>query len=361
MSTTALTEKFSSGRARVGEYCGAETALSFGDTRAELDALRSGCGVYDLGWRSKVIVSGKDRIRWLNGMITNNIRDLQEGRGNYSFLLTPQGRIQGDVYVYNRGDYLILGSERFQTPAILDRLRKYIIMDKVELEDMSDRLTAIGVQGPKTPEVLRAAGLGAPEVEPMQIADFTWGNIGLTITRMADEKFITYELWMAAENSSTVWDALVAAGATPVGMDALEMFRVAAGIPRYGHDISERDLPQETGQEQALNFNKGCYVGQEIVERIRARGNVHRTFSGFVIEGAVPHPRTRIVADGKEVGEISSALAVPSGTGERILGLGIIRREAAKPGMLVQIGDSKATVADTPFPEAFGESPGAPD
>src|SRR5512146_1518837 len=109
MSRTALTDKLATAGARVGEYCGADTASSFGDTRAEFWALRAGCAVYDLGWRSKIIVSGKDRVRWLNGMITNNIRDLQPGRGNYSFLLNPQGHIQGDLYAYNRGEYLMLG------------------------------------------------------------------------------------------------------------------------------------------------------------------------------------------------------------------------------------------------------------
>lgn len=356
MTKTALSEKFTSTGARIGEYCGAETALSFSDMQGEFNALLQGCGVYDLGWRSKLIVSGKDRTRWLNGMITNNIRDLPEGRGNYSFLLTPQGRIQGDLYAYNCGEYLMLGTERFQTPAILDRLKKYIIMDKVEIEDISDRLTAIGVQGPKSKDILGNAGFNAPDLESMQIADMSCRDIGLSITRMTGEKFETYELWMAAENAPAVWEALVTAGAVPVGMDALEAFRVAAGIPRYGLDITDRDLPQETGQQQALNFNKGCYVGQEIVERIRARGNVHRALAGLVIEGAVPQAHSKVLLDGKEVGEVTSALAVPSGDGERVIGLGILRREASKPGTVVRVSDSTATVTETPFPEAFGKS-----
>jgi folate-binding protein YgfZ len=395
MSKTALTDKFSAAGARIGEYCGAETALSFGNTRAEFEALRSASAVYDLGWRSKIIASGKDCVRWLNGMITNNIRDLQPGHGNYNFLLTPQGRIQGDLYAYNRGDYLMLGTERSQAPNILERLKKYIIMDKVELEDVSDRLTAIGLQGPKSREILfafvaPAAVAPAPppagpvpasvapdsspagpvgsctvhHVAPMQVADFVWNGIGLSITRMANESFLTYEIWVSMEKAATVWDALVAAGATPAGTDALELFRVAAGIPRYGLDIRERDLPQETAQEQALNFNKGCYIGQEIVERVRARGAVHRTLAGFTLDGnAPPAPGTKISFNGKEVGEVTSALAVPSTAGGapslrskggvvRMLALGIIRREASKTGTHVSIGEAAATVATLPFPEA---------
>lgn len=352
MSMTAITEKLASAQGNTGEYCGAVTVMSFGDTRTEFEALQSGCGVYDLGWRSKVILSGKDRVRWLNGMVTNNIRDLQPGHGNYSFVLTPQGHIQSDLYAYNRGDYMLLGTEKFQAQPLLERLRKYIIMDKVELEDVSERLTAVGVQGPKAREVIDQAGLGAPEVDPMEVKDFEWQGMGLSVTRMASEKFLTYELWVGTENALKLWDALVAAGALSVGMDALEMFRVAAGIPRFGLDIKENNLPQETGQMQALNFNKGCYIGQEIVERIRARGNVHRTLAGLVVDGAPPSLGSKVMFTGKEAGEITSALRVPSGAGERTLGLGIIRREAAKPGTEVQIGEAQAVVAELPFPEA---------
>jgi folate-binding protein YgfZ len=355
MRKTALTDRLSAAGGRIGEYCGVETALSFGNTRAEFEALRSGVVVYDLGWRSKIIASGKDRVRWLNGMITNNIRDLQPGQGNYNFLLTPQGHIQGDLYAYNRGDYLMLGTERSQAANILERLKKYIIMDKVELEDVSDRLTAIGLQGPKSRDVLAAGGINAPEVEAMQIADFVWNGIGLSITRMANESFLTYEIWVSTENAAAVWDALAGASATPAGSGALELFRVAAGIPRYGIDIRERDLPQETAQEQALNFNKGCYIGQEIVERIRARGAVHRTLAGFVVDGnAVPVTGTKISLNGREVGEVTSAVAIPAG--ERVLALGILRREASKPGTQVSIGEAAATVATLPFLEANPQS-----
>jgi folate-binding protein YgfZ len=353
MGMTAITKKLTAAELARGEYCGATTVLSFGDARAEFETLRSGCGIYDLGWRSKIIVSGKDRVRWLNGMVTNNIRDLQPQRGNYSFLLTPQGHIQGDLYAYNRGEYILLGTEKFQAHNLIERLKKYIIMDKVELEDVSDRLTAIGVQGPKTREVFDASGLGVPEVEPMEVKDFVWQGVGLTVTRMASEKFLTYEISAAIEDVAKLWDALVRAGATPVGANALEMFRVAAGIPRYALDIREGNLPQETGQLQTLNFSKGCYIGQEIVERIRARGSVHRTLTGFIIEGAVPASGTKVLWNGKEAGEVTSALQVPSGEGERVIGIGVVRREIAKPGTQVQVGDAQATVSELPFPESF--------
>jgi len=143
---------------------------------------------------------------------------------------------------------------------------------------------------------------------------------------------------------------LLAAGALPVGSEALEMLRIVSGTPRYGVDIRERDLPQETEQARALNFNKGCYVGQEIVERIRSRGAVHRKFTGFVAEGAAQITAgTKIVAVEKEVGEITSSACLQLRAGSKTVALGYIRREVGVPGREVMIGGAKATVVQLPI------------
>jgi folate-binding protein YgfZ len=132
----------------------------------------------------------------------------------------------------------------------------------------------------------------------------------------------------------------------------LELQRIFSGIPRYGIDIRERDLPQETEQARALNFNKGCYVGQEIVERIRSRGAVHRKFTGFLAEGAEPIAAgTKIVSAEKEVGEITSSASLQLPRGNKTVALGYIRREVGVPGREVSIGRAKATVAQLPFTE----------
>ena len=149
------------------------------------------------------------------------------------------------------------------------------------------------------------------------------------------------------------YEALVKAGAKPVGTAALDLLRIAAGIPRYGIDIRERDLPQETEQERALNFSKGCYVGQEIVERIRSRGQVRRKFTGFEINGPLPALGSKIQVEGKDVGEITSAASLPLAGGERRVALGYIRREVATPGKQVEADGSAASVANLPFAEAF--------
>ncbi len=150
-----------------------------------------------------------------------------------------------------------------------------------------------------------------------------------------------------------LWDALLAAGAAPVGSEALELHRIVSGVPRYGVDIRERDLPQETEQARALNFNKGCYVGQEIVERIRSRGAVHRKFTGFVAHGGEPIAvGTKVVAGEKEVGEITSAASLRLASREKTVALGYIRREVGVPGREVLVGAAKATVVQLPFADS---------
>jgi folate-binding protein YgfZ len=257
------------GQTRPGEYRGATTAASFGNPQAEFTALRTGCGVYDLGFRSKIQLTGSDRVRWLNGMVTNNVRDLAAGHGLYAFLLNPQGHILGDMFAYNCGESLLVDTDSSQAEKILATFDHYIIMDDVEVSNLSDSLTALGVGGPRSREVLQAAGFTVPELSPLELQDVSWNGMNCTLVRGEDTDHVSYEVWLPTAHVKTLWDDLLMAGATPVGSEALEMQRIVSGVPLYGADIRERDLPQETEQARALNFNKGCYVGQEIVERIR--------------------------------------------------------------------------------------------
>jgi folate-binding protein YgfZ len=285
-------------------------------------------------------------------MVTNNVRDLQPGRGVYAFLLNPQGHILGDLYAYNRGESLLVDTDQVQVERILAVFDKYIIMDDVEVAILSDA-AAIGIAGPKSGEALLAAGFEIPELAPLQFVEISWQQIRVTVVRGDNPGVESFELWVAPADTQRVREALVQAGAKPVGTPALERLRIAAGIPRYGVDIRERDLPQETEQERALNFSKGCYVGQEIVERIRSRGQVRRKFTGLEISGPLPAAGSKIQVDGKDVGEITSATSVPMAGGDRRLGLGYIRREVATPGKQVEAGGSAAAVANLPFAEMF--------
>jgi folate-binding protein YgfZ len=330
-----------------------EPRADFGDVRAEFRALVSSSGVYERSVRAKIALTGSDRVRWLNGMVTNNIRDLEPGRGVYAFLLNPQGHILGDLYAYNRGESLLVDTDQAQVEKILAVFDKYIIMDDVEVANISDQWSAIGITGLKSREALQAAGFGVPELKPLQFVEITWQQTTVTLVRGDNPQVKAFELWLAPGDTERVYEALTEAGAKPIGTRALELLRIAAGIPRYGVDIRERDLPQETEQERALNFSKGCYVGQEIVERIRSRGQVRRKFTGFEIAGQLPAGGSKIQAEGKEVGEITSAASLPTAGGERRLALGYIRREVAIPGKQVEAGGSAATVANLPFAEMF--------
>jgi folate-binding protein YgfZ len=328
-------------------------AADFGNVRAEFEAILSGCAVYDLSMRSKIVLTGSDRVRWLNGMVTNNIRDLAVGYGVYAFLLNPQGQILGDLYAYNRGESLMIESDRSQSPKLLATFDHYIIMDDVEVNDISEKLTAIGIAGPKVREVLRAAGFEIPQLEPLQLVDVTWRSIAVTVALGDDASVDAYELWLSPNQVALVRDGLTEAGATLSGTTALELLRIAAGIPRYGQDIRERDLPQETEQQHAVHFSKGCYIGQEIVERIRSRGNVHRKFTGFEVQGPLPAVGAKIQGDGRDIGEITSATSLPLAGGDRAVALGYIRREAATPGTQVQADGSQLSVAALPFSRIF--------
>src|SRR5712691_3323759 len=162
------------GEAGVGEDRGATTAARFGDPQAEFAMLRGGCGVYDLGFRAKIALTGGDRVRWLNGMVTNNVRDLSVGQGVYAFLLNPQGHILGDLYAYNRGESITVDTDSGQAEKILATFDHYIIMDDVEVTNLSDQLTALGIAGPKSREVLAASGFAIPEMQVLQVLPVMW-------------------------------------------------------------------------------------------------------------------------------------------------------------------------------------------
>jgi aminomethyltransferase len=347
MGSTALYESPIATGLRAQEYRGAQTAAVYSDVSNEFAALRNGAAVADFGWRAKLVATGKDRVRWLNGMVTNNIRDLPIGRGVYSFVLNPQGRIQGDLYAFNRGEYLLIETDRAQLETLKTLLQRYIIMDDVQLTEMGDKLTSIALLGPRSDEALKTSGVFAGELQPLEVQDVVWQGFGLSVVRL-DEREPAYEFWIPPANAKRLWDALAAAGATPAGAEALETWRIWSGRPRYGADIRDRDLPQETAQEQALHYKKGCYIGQEIVERIHSRGNVHRGLTGFVFDGEPAAPGTKIELNGRDMGEITSVTKLPGSNG-RAIGIGYLRREAGGPGTVLEFGGVKATVAALPF------------
>ena len=315
-----------------------------------MSALLSGCGLHKPE-PALFALTGRDRTRWLNGMVSNNIRDLAAGHGVYAFGLNPQGHIQGDLYAFNRGESLLLKLEKAQAEKLMPLLRRYIIMDKVEVEDLGEKLATLSVTGPKSAETLSAAGLAMPDLTPLGFAELDWNDVAISVIRGDNPCVENYELLIPVASIESVRAALVQAGAVEVEDDAVEMLRILSGIPKADQDIGERTLPQETGQHRALNFTKGCYIGQEIVERIRARGAVHRMFTGFEVEGPAPAVGTKVQYDGKEIGEITTVAAAP--LRQKRLALGYLRKEAMEPGRIFVAGEATVKAVPLPFTGIF--------
>jgi aminomethyltransferase len=185
-------------------------------------------------------------------------------------------------------------------------------------------------------------------MQPLEVRDVGVDDVAATMVRGPEQKPGWFEFWLDPNSGQDLWNLLIKAGAKPVGAEALEMWRVLQGIPNYGQDIRDRDLPQETEQTLALNFTKGCYIGQEIVERIRSRGQVHRKFTGFIFGDRVPALR-KYESEGRAVAEITSIARIPTPQGARNIGLGYVRREAIAAGPKITVDGVEATVVDLPF------------
>jgi folate-binding protein YgfZ len=330
------------------QYHGAATIHNFSDPMDELAALLTSGGVFDLGWRRFIRCTGEDRVRWLNGMVTNFVGNLDENTGCYAFVLNAQGRIQGDLDIYLRADSLWLETDAAQVDALTAFLNHYIIMDDVVLE-LQPQWTAIGIAGPVAAATMAKVGLPAPS-SPLHLSETTWRGHAVVVAAAYSPLVPRYEIWMEREHVLELWNGLQEAGAMRCGAEAIESLRILEGTPAYSVDIAAKDLPQETNQMRALHFTKGCYLGQEIVERIHSRGNVHRTLTGFVLADASPTPGTPLLADGKAVGEITSvARVVVPGIGERVVALGNIRREALERGTSLTVGETAARPSPLPF------------
>ena len=337
-------------------------AASTAVPREHLYALLEGTGVApldDIGW---IRVTGEDRVRWLNGMTTNSIQQLRSGESNYNFFLSAQGRIQGDACALALDDSILLGTARTRVPALIELLDRFIIMDDVELSEHPS--FGLLVAGPTAAATLAAIGVAADSLAPLHFTVIEpdqngWSGQKIAIIHAFSPLVPRFELW--AESPGTIAqlaEAVVFAGATSCSSETLENLRILEGTPRYGTDIRDKELPQETNQTRALHLAKGCYLGQEIVERIHSRGNVHRAFSAFLLTGDLPQPGAILTidstaADGKPVGELTSVASIPFKDGPVHLALGYIRREALELSQAlartIHYPGGTATPIATPF------------
>lgn len=353
---TPLTTHFGPSAGESVAYQGALTPRAFSNPNQELQTLTSAAGIYDLGYTARLQVSGGDRQRWLNGMVTNNIRDLAEGCWNYSFVLNSQGRIQGNLNAYRTTETFILETSRSQIAHLSAHLDHFIIMDDVELQALDAEQTAIGIAGPKAPEALTALGFLVPQEGTFHPVAFKDSDATMTLVHAHSPVVPRFELWLSAAALPQIWTALEAAGAVPCGATAVEALRVLEGTPLFGIDIQDRHLAQETSQTRALNFNKGCYLGQEIVERIRSRASVHRTLRQFAVENApdslTPEQPLELNAEGAErnpVGELTSLMHYDLPAIKGALALGFIRTEAVERNLpITHAGGTVRVLATLP-------------
>jgi len=295
------------------------------------EALRAGAAWIDLSARGKIRVTGEDRARLLHAMCTNDIKNLATGDGVYAFFLTNKGRILADAYIYNAGDSLLLDTEPETVGKLREHLDHYIIADDVTLEDQTGRWAVIGLEGPTSLD--SAVALRIPTLEH-KYSLVEWEN-GFVV-RIASTGLEGLRVFVPTEQKDSLIQRLTACGVPNASEEESRIVRLENAIPRYGEDITERYLVQETQATHAVHSNKGCYLGQEIVERVRSRGQVHRLLAPIRIRSTVPPaPGTKLSADGKDVAEITSA-AYSVGFGE-VVGLAYVRAEAVheKPEMMV--------------------------
>jgi aminomethyltransferase len=271
------------------------------------DALRNRAAWIDLPARGKIKLTGEDRTRLLHSMTTNHIQQLTPGTGCYAFFLNDKGRVIADANVLCRPDYFLLDVEPETREPLYQHLDRFIIADDVTLEDATATLATIAVEGPQAAEVMQRAGAPVPEADYSTV---DWED--MLVARLNSTGSSGFFIFAPVAEKAALISRLEAAGAEPADAEAARIVRLEHGKPRYSEDISERFLAQEANQPHALHFSKGCYLGQEIVERVRSRGQIHRVLKPVTLETTdPPAPGAKLDLNGIAA-EITSAAYSPA-------------------------------------------------
>jgi folate-binding protein YgfZ len=321
-----------------------------GDLGAGLARLRTACAWTWLEDRSILAVHGADRVSFLQGMLSNDVASLAAGGGTYALLLTEQGRVVGDLRVIVGADELLLDVGRDRAEAVRAALERFVVADDVELEDRAD--VAIALRGPRAAAVASTAfGGEVGDLVECAHASAATGGVAVRVVRLRDVGSDGFVVWTEDRSAAeVVAGALRAAGGEEVSSDAVEVVRIAAGWAREGIDFDERTLaPEVPSLARAISYRKGCYLGQEVVERVAARGHVNWLVMRLEGEGTgAPSPGDPVRRGGAEVGRITSA-AVDGG---RFVAIARIRREASEVGTALEVGSPDgartARVGETP-------------
>jgi len=340
-SELALTGLHRRAGAVMEEICGWLLPAHYGDPAAEYRAVREGAGLGDRSLVGKALVTGRDRAAFLHGMVSNDIKGLEPGQGCPAAFLDAHGRVMSLLSVYALDDRLLLELPPGTTEKVLQAIDHFLISEKVSFEAADEAFSVLSVQGPQSRALLEGLAGRALDLAPHAHVEVEIANRPVRVIHRAEFTVPGFECWTAAEHGAALWEALGGAGARPVGAGVWEVLRVEAGAPSYGRDVDETVILPETRLESLVSYTKGCYIGQEVVARVKYRGHVNRALTGLVLErDQVPRPGATVAAEGKEIGRVTSA--VRSIRLEVPIALAYVRREHLEPGTAVSIHDGDA-------------------
>lgn len=348
MTSPFAKEEREAGASFVGQF-GVEVPDHYGDADGEYRAARTGAGLVDLAFRGMLRVAGSERLRWLNGQVTNEVKALKAGDGRRAAVLTAKGHLVADLVVYGLDDSVHIDLQRDRAGAVKEAFERHIIADDVQVEDVSDRFAHLMLVGPGAQRILEEA-LGAEigDLPPWSHREARLGDVPL---RIASSRWLArpgVDVIVPIDAAGRLWEALRRAGRDadlrPVGARALEWLRVEAGWPWFGVDCDENNLLMESLTPDHVSLTKGCYVGQEVVIRIEHQGHLNKKLCGLVLDGvAAPARGATIFLADRKVGHVTSAVRSPA-LG-RAIALGYLRRECWEPGTRVRIDADPEPVA----------------
>jgi glycine cleavage system T protein len=322
---------------------------SYGDQLAEYKIVREGgAGLIDLSSRGLVEVSGTEAVPFLNGLITNDVKTLEEGAWMLAAFPNAQGRLIAFARVLRRGRSYLFDTEAATRAKVLKTLERFTLAGDFRVADLTDETARLSVQGARAAEVIGATlGEGfALEVERGRIRAAEWNGQTAHLIRATQTGEDGFDIFISAEQAPSMWESLVEQGARPVGFDALETLRIEAGLPRYGLDMDESNVVTETGQEdEAVSYTKGCYIGQEIIARIHWRGHVAKRLAGLSFDDAGEVRRGASVksTEDKEIGRITSCAFSPRLN--RAIALAYIKYDYLAPGTHARVVSDNGTLA----------------
>ena len=319
----------------------------------EYEAARSGVALMQRPWRTLVSVSGEGRAGFLQGMLSNEIQALAAGDGCRSLLLDNKGKVQADLDLWVESEAIIMACDARVVGAVLGSLRKYVLAAPVQFCELEDQEAVVGLIGPAADALLQGAGIEVPPAAPHGHVKTPVAGVDVRLARTPALAAEGLEIHIPRSGLTDVVAALrrMADGKLPdVGFEAAEALRIEAGLPRQGFELTGEQFPQEARLDEAISYDKGCYLGQETVARIHYRGNVNRLLVGLHLHEPVARGAS-LFAQEREVGEVTSVAESP-----RLgpIGLGYVRREVAVAGTDLTLRADRgellaAEISDLPF------------